>query len=132
MKLSFFNFAFLIAFAAHAGNALVTITDGARQPLVGVKCVVTAQNYPQPHTGGVAVQFRAPAWTDANGSFTLSNCVPSDYVVTAVGNNFVPFRFTMPATNGTITVQNWLVYAAPPNLSTNYPTFAQGDLRWGN
>jgi len=117
---------------ARGGNALVTIVDAQSQPLVNTKCIVTALDFPQPISAGVAVQWRTPFTTDAGGSFTISNCVPSEYVVSAFGNNFLPFHFVMPATNGTFAVQNGLIYPTVPNLGTNYPTFAQGDLRWGN
>ena len=116
---------------ALGGNATVRITDASMNPLPGLKCIISAQNFPQPHAGGVAVLWRTSAVTDTNGSFTITNCVPACYAVAPVGANLAMFTFNMPVTNGTLSVQNSLVYAAPPNLSSNYPTFAQGDLRWG-
>ena len=116
---------------AFAGNAVVTILDASQNPLASVKCIVSASNFPQPATNGVAVQWRNGGYTtDNTGSFTVLNAVPSNYHVQPVGLNFTAFDFTMPATNGTIYVQNDLWFTPPPNLSTNYPTFAQGDLRW--
>ena len=115
-----------------AGNAVVTILDASQNPLTGVRCIVSAQNFPQPASTGVAVQWRNGGYTtDNTGSFTIPNAVPSNYHVAPVGMNFLPFDFTMPATNGTIHVQNNLWFTPPPNLGTNYPTFSQGDLRWG-
>ncbi len=113
-----------------AGNVVVTLLDSQQNPLPGVKCIVSALDFPQPASGGVAVLWRTNFTTDINGQFTISNAVPSQYQVAPIGNNFTPFSFIMPATNGTIRAEGSLVYSPVPNLSTNYPTFAQGDLRW--
>ncbi len=115
-----------------AGNVVVTILDAQQNPLAGVKCIVVAQDFPQPAAGGVATQWRTGTFTtDSSGSFLITNVVPSLYQVQPVGANFTTFTFSAPVTNGTIYAQNNLWFDPPPNLGTNYPTFAQGDLRWG-
>ena len=134
MKTKFLALLLLVTYhSSIAGNAVVAILDASQNPLTGVRCIVTTQNFPQPASNGVAVQWRTGGYTtDGTGSFTISNAVPSSYHVQPVNLNLVAFNFTMPATNGTIYVQNNLWFTPPPNLSTNYPTFAQGDQRWGN
>jgi hypothetical protein len=114
-----------------AGTAIVPILDNSQNPLPGVLCIVTAESLPQPAGAGVAVLSRTNYTTDGNGQFVISNCVPGLINVKPVGNNFAAFEFIMPATNGTVYAQQYLYYGPPPNLSSNYPTFAQGDIRWG-
>ena len=125
MKLKFFILNLLLAGSAIAGNAVVPIVDGSLNPLVGVQCNVVMESLPQPTTAGVAVLTRRSYLTDTNGQFVITNCVPGLVFVQPVGNTFTPFEFSMPVTNGTVNAQNVLWYGAPPNLSSNYPTFAQ-------
>jgi hypothetical protein len=116
MKKLFTLLCLLTAAALHAGTALITILDGASQPVAGAKCVITSYSMPQAWNGGTAVKWRTAFYTDAAGQITISNAVAGKWHVDPVDKNLAAFTFYMPATNGVIRAEYSLTASAGNTL----------------
>lgn len=90
-----------------AANVLVTLSDQQQNSLpANVKCVATVSTQPASVAGSASVIFSGTYFTDAAGSFLVSNAVPGNWCVRAILPNAAPYLFVVPNTNGTLRAEN--------------------------